>query len=113
MTEFPASSKQTFTMFIDMPLPLYCPIFICKRKATLFETSLHPPQTHQPRKRHIDIQCLTRNALLLFERKHFERLNIMQSVGKLDHDDAQIFARREKHFAKRRNLTLRSPAFIL
>src|SRR3989338_6780382 len=51
-TEFPASSKQTFTMFIDMPLPLYCPIFICKRKATIFETSLHPPHTYQLRKRH-------------------------------------------------------------
>ena len=51
------------------------------------------------RERRVDLDGLPRDALLLVLAHVLERAHIVQTVGELDHDDADVLRHREKHLA--------------
>lgn len=68
-----------------------------------------PPQlrhTEAMRERRIEVTSLLRDALSLLGRQPIERPHVVQTVGELDDDDAQILRDREQQLAIALDLTL-------
>ena len=81
-------------------------------KAHVLEPLFRLPPSHEPGERHVDIERLERDALLLLRPQGRERLDVVQTVGELDENDAQVVIRHEQHLPERGNLPVRDPALI-
>ena len=51
-------------------------------------------------KRRVDVQCFPRNCFTTFAGQVLEGPHVVQAIGKLHHDDANIIGHREKHLAE-------------
>ena len=75
-------------------------------QAEVFEFPFDVRNAEAVRERRVDLDGLFRDALLLLAWHVFERPHVVQAVGQLDHDDADVLRHREEHLAVRLELLL-------
>ena len=68
-------------------------------QAEIFKFPLDIGDAETVRERRVDLDGLFRDAFLLVLAHVLERTHIMQAVGELDHDDADVLRHREEHLA--------------
>ena len=66
----------------------------------IFEIPLHPPDAQAVRDRRVDLERLARDRLLLRRRQRRQRAHVVQAVGELDDDDADVLGHRQEHLAQ-------------
>ena len=69
-------------------------------QALVLDLPLNLPDAQTMRDRSVDIERFARDRFLLRRGKARERPHVVQAVGELDDDDADIFGHRQKHLAK-------------
>ena len=68
-------------------------------QAEVLELPLDARDAEAVRERRVDLDRLARDALLLVLAHVLERAHVVQAVGQLDHDDADVLCHREEHLA--------------
>ena len=76
------------------------------REREVFELPLHVLDAEAVRERRVDVERLLRDALLLRLRQRRDRAHVVQPVGELDQQDADVLRHRDEHLAHRRGLLL-------
>jgi hypothetical protein len=66
----------------------------------IFEIPLHAPDAQAMRDRRVDLERLARDVLLFHRRERAQRAHVVQPVGQLDDDDADVFGHRQEHLAQ-------------
>ena len=69
-------------------------------EAEIFERSADLPDAEPGRQRGVDLDRLARDALLLVRRQGGEGAHVVEAVGELDDDDADVFGHRDEHLAQ-------------
>ncbi len=65
----------------------------------ILELTAHHAHAQAERDGRVDVQRLARNALLLFGFEVFECAHVVEPVGQLDENDADVVHHGEQHFA--------------
>ena len=71
-----------------------------RTKSEIFEFELQRIQPEAFGERRVDVQRLARDGAPTFRRHAFDGAHVVQSIGELDEDDAQIAHHREQHLAE-------------
>ena len=66
----------------------------------VFDLPLDLPNPETVRDRRVDVERLARDRLLFGRRKARQRAHVVQAVGELDDDDADVLGHRQEHFAQ-------------
>ena len=69
-------------------------------KGEVFKLFAHPLHAHAARQRRIDVHRLPRLFDLLVRAHGFDRAHVVQTVGELDEDDAQVLGHRHEKLAE-------------
>ena len=88
----------------DHLLDLGVALRVQHREREVFELPLHVTDAEPVRERRVDVDGLLRDALLLLLRKRRDRAHVVQPVGELDQQDADVLRHRDEHLAHRRGL---------
>ena len=65
----------------------------------ILELPLHLPDSEAFRERGIDLEGLARDPALLLRWQRGQRAHVVEAVGELDEDDADVLRHREEHFS--------------
>ncbi len=68
-------------------------------KCKVFQFAANQAHPQAMRNRGVNIERLPRDALLFFGRKKTQRAHVVQAVGKLDHNDANVVDHGQEHLA--------------
>ena len=88
----------------DHLLDLGVPLRVEHREREVFELPLHVADAEPVRERCVDVDGLLRDALLLLLRERRDRAHVVEAVGELDDEDADVLRHRDEHLAHRRGL---------
>ena len=69
-------------------------------EAEVFQFLINVVQPQTVGDRRVDVQCLAGDALALVARHRAQRAHVVQAVGQLDQDDANIARHRQQHLAE-------------
>ena len=69
-------------------------------KAKVFEFRLKPVHAESVRQRHINFHGLDRDSLLGIFSKKVDRSHVVQAIGQLNEQDADVLRHRDQHFAE-------------
>ena len=69
-------------------------------EAQVFKLHFQAVDAETVRNRCVDIECFTRDTSLLVGRHRAQRLHVVQTVGELHENDANVFDHREHHLTK-------------
>ena len=72
----------------------------------ILELDLHPLDAEAVGQRRVDLQRLARDALLLLARHVLQRAHVVDAIGELDQDDADVARHRQQHLAEVLGLAL-------
>ena len=75
-----------------------------RREAQILELLLHVLHAQAVRERRVDVDRLLRGAFLLPRRHRRDRAHVVQAVGQLDDQHAQVLRHRDEHLAHRGGL---------
>ena len=84
----------------DIALQLIVDLRVQILERQVLQLALDPGDAEPVRQRRVDIQGLLRREELLIRRHMIQGPHVMHAVGKLDQDNAHVFAHREQHLAK-------------
>ena len=88
----------------DHLLDLGVALRVQHREREVFELPLDVLDAEAVRERCVDVERLLRDAFLLLLRERRDRAHVVEAVGELDDEDADVLRHRDEHLAHRRGL---------
>ena len=85
-------------------LDLGVPLRVQHREREVLELPLHVGDAEPVRERRVDVERLLRDPQLLGLRQRRDRAHVVEAVGELDEQDADVLRHRDEHLAQRRRL---------
>jgi hypothetical protein len=91
---------------LDAPRDLLVDVGVQHAEGPLLQLLLHPVDPEPVGQRGVDVERLARDALARVLTHVLERTHVVQAVGELDQDDADVLRHREQHLSEVLRLVL-------